>query len=180
MRMTSLRTTSRALRTGLVTGTAVAALGLGAASGALAAVHPGTGATAAASQRTYVRTVALAARGYSATVYKLGAHVYQAEVSGNGHKGAVLVARGKAAAADLPGVHVALSANGEVTSRRTTPAPAPTSKPSRKSAGSSDSATTSDGPSQATDQGYDDGDIVGLPSLPGATGPDTAPPTPVD
>ncbi|MFI7344087.1 hypothetical protein ACIBUY_39860 [Streptomyces sp. NPDC050085] len=169
-----MRPISRVLRTGIVTTTAAVALATGAASGALAAGHPAGG---------QVRTVALAAEGYSATVSRLGPHAYRAEITDHGKKAATLLARGKRAATDVHGLRVELSPDGAVTSRPTASrhghghghghgqghGHSPDAKAS-PSTGSAAEPTPSPGDTTAPDgQGFDDGDIVGIgvaPSVP--------------
>ncbi|MGY0020344.1 hypothetical protein [Streptomyces sp. cg35] len=166
--------TSRALRTGIVTTTAAAAIALGTASGALAAVPHGAGVTAesgapTAAKRTYVRTVALAVKGDSAKVYRLGKHAYQAEITDHGKKIADLVALGKAAAADVHGLRVTLSPDGGLTSRRGThtAVPAHTPRPAARTPGRTAQSTPApDSSAQPDDQDFDDGGIVGLARLP--------------
>ncbi|MEU8955298.1 hypothetical protein AB0C93_13435 [Streptomyces sp. NPDC048518] len=145
-----MRMTSRALRTGIITATAASAITLGAASGALAATqHAPAGVTVEAvahakkngkkngkTKRAYVKTVKLASKGHTAKVYKLGAAKFQADVMYKGHRIATLTASGKAASANLNGLHVKLTQRGAVTSwvDRAKPAPKPKPKPKPKPA----------------------------------------------
>ncbi|MDQ8705271.1 hypothetical protein RCO28_22635 [Streptomyces sp. LHD-70] len=136
-----MRTTPRALRVSIIATTAAAAISLGAASGAVAATaqpapvsventahgHAAHGKK----KRVYVKTVKLASKGHTAKVYKLGKGSYQADVLFHGKKFGTLTAKGRAASANLNGLHVKLTSGGMVSSwvDRAKPAPKPKPKP---------------------------------------------------
>ncbi|WP_369217446.1 hypothetical protein, partial [Streptomyces flavofungini] len=129
--------TARTLRNSVIAVVATAGIGLGAASGAVAAEPTGRTASAvsgvesiahAKAKRTYVKSVKLR-DGSTARIYKLGKNRAQAEIWVKGHKAATLTARGKNVTVNHNGLHIRLTPKGTVTSWMDSVKPKPKPKP---------------------------------------------------